>query len=268
ADVMIPGNGISAGLMRRLDFRLQTGCLQHFDGLMALSLNACSDFAPHVPRILTDVALSAELAERLAATPEPDDDPEALFTIVYTGWLDGLRGIPLLLEAFKLLEESRYRLVITGRGELQHAVKKAANADTRITYLGYLPSHDDVVALYARASVLVNLYRTDSPTLRYAFPSKVLEYLATGRPVVSTCTAGMREGYADIVTLLEEETPEALADLLRQVESMDTDTITQRGRTAKEFMLKHKTWDRTGRHLAAFIRDVTLKAGEGTDGGG
>ena len=265
---MVPGHGISAGLMRRLDFRLQTGCLKRFDGLMALSLNACSDFAPQVPHFQADVALSAELAQRLAATPEPEDDKEALFTIVYTGWLDELRGIPLLLQAFGQLEGDGYRLVITGRGELQHAVEEAAGADSRITYLGYLASHDDVVALYAQASVLVNLYRTDSPTLRYAFPSKVLEYLATGRPVVSTCTAGMREGYADIVTLLEEETPEALADLLRQIESMDTETIKQRGTTAKEFILKNKTWDGTGRRLAAFIREVTLKAGEGTDHGG
>lgn len=256
ADLWVPGQDHTlASLLRKVDFWLQTKSLSLFDGLVVLTRNIAHDFAPGVPFICVDGAVSRQLLELLARIPEiPLQDGEQTYTLMYSGGLLEFKGIDLLLDAFTRLTGPRYRLLITGKGPLQERVEQAAKADPRISYKGYLTSHSEVLMLYREATLLINPQRSNLPTSRYTFPSKLIEYMATGRPVITTCTAGVEEEYGNFVFLLRDETPEGLANLVSQVTSMSAADRLALGQSARQYVLEHKTWEVQGQRIAQFIR--------------
>ena len=160
----------------------------------------------------------------------------------------------MLLNAFERLPGDRYRLWITGDGECRRDVEAAAARDPRITYFGFLP-YARVIELYGRAAILLNPHLTTVRSARYQFPSKILEYLAAGRPVVSTSTPGVAEEYGHVVRLSSADTPEAFAAAMQEAASLPFEARIEEGRRGREFVLEAKSWKRQGERIVSFIRE-------------
>ena len=177
--------------------------------------------------------------------------------ITATGTLNEANGVPILLKAFSLLEGEGYRLCMAGRGPLEELVREAATTDSRIEYLGFISSLE-VLHVYQRSDVLVNMRVTGSMNTKYFFPGKMMEYLASGTPVITTCTGHTEEEFADFVFLLRDETPQGLAALIRQVANLDSGERRRVGGKAQQYIALNKTWDVQARKVARFIREVVL----------
>lgn len=109
--------------------------------------------------------------------------------VMYSGLLSNVTGVNILLEAMQLNNNDNIRLIITGKGELEKNVIEAAKEDKRIEYLGFV-SNKKFYELLAESHVLLNPRNMTLEQNSNNFPSKVLEYLATGRIVLSTKFAG------------------------------------------------------------------------------
>lgn len=130
--------------------------------------------------------------------------------IVYTGKTDKAFGIQTLLSAFSLVNDASYRLVICGAGDAAEMIRRAAAQDNRILYMGQvLPE----TALYwqEKATVLVNPRRSDAEYTKYSFPSKNIEYLLSGKPVVAYVLDGIPSRYEDFFFVPSGEGDRALA---------------------------------------------------------
>ena len=92
-------------------------------------------------------------------------------------------------------------------------------------------------------------------TREYFFPSKLLEYLATGVPVISTCPGHVAEEFGHLAYLLREETPEALTRAIRGVAALDPGDRAELGRRARKYMAAHKTWDAQVRRILDYLRE-------------
>ena len=211
------------------------------------------DFAPQVPFIHMEGAIPKKLLQLFGDFSEEKQEYELRHILMYAGKLDEFSGIPLLLEAFSKLQGDKYRLWIAGRGYLQQQVEQAANEDARIKYWGFLP-YEEVISLYKQATVLLNPRPTKLLSTRYLFPSKLVEYLATGIPVITTCTADVEEEYKDLVFALRDETPEGLHSLIVKVISMSDQERTAVAQRARSHVMKQKTWEHQGKRIAEFIR--------------
>jgi glycosyltransferase involved in cell wall biosynthesis len=252
ADLPVPGHGIIPRTpMRCLDYFLQVKSLPRFDGLIVLTRSIARDFAPQVPFIHMEGAVDPQKMALLDGCSEQKHSPQ--FVVMYAGVLSEFDGIPLLLNAFSLLEGHHYRLLIVGKGPQRTRVEQAVKNDSRISYLGFLP-HEQVVGLYRQADLLVNPRPSPHLSTRYVFPSKLIEYLATGKPVITTATADVVEEYGSFVFLLRDETPKGLADLICQVAALQETERLASGETARRYVLNHKTWDVQGQRVADFIR--------------
>jgi len=135
-------------------------------------------------------------------------------TFVYAGKLVRRFGVERLLEAFSMLNNPEYRLMICGDGEMRHAVEAAARSDSRIGYAGVLTQRElrDVLS---GAGVLVNPRTGEEAYTRYSFPSKIIEYLQTGLPVVSNWLEGMPEAYRQLMYCPKDDTSAALAKAMQ-----------------------------------------------------
>lgn len=127
----------------------------------------------------------------------PPDDPGRR-SFLYSGSLAARYGILDLLEAFERIEAPDARLWICGSGDAGAAVADLARRDRRVRYLGQLP-RDQVLGLQGHASVLVNPRPPTHEFTRYSFPSKTMEYMGAGKPVIMHRLPGVPDDYLSLV---------------------------------------------------------------------
>jgi glycosyltransferase involved in cell wall biosynthesis len=225
-DVNVPGETVPATLFYRLDFWLQKKLIPHFDGLVVVNTLIVEDFAPDVPFVHVAGGVSEE-ALRSSDAASRSKRANSPFTIVSVGTLSETNGFVELLEAFSLLPGDGYRLRIAGTGPLEERIKQAVETNSRIEHCGYL-AFDQVLALYGSADVLINMRLTKKVKTDYLFPSKTIEYLASGVRVITSCTGHIEEEFADMAFLLKDKTSRGLASMIEQVASMDSEIRSQR----------------------------------------
>jgi glycosyltransferase involved in cell wall biosynthesis len=99
---------------------------------------------------------------------------------------------------------------------------------------------------------------TQSSNTAYAFPSKTFEYLLSGVPVITTGTGHMRTEYGSYCFILEEESPEALATMLRKVERFSSSERERMGLAARQFIIDFKTWEAQHGRIAEYVRSRAI----------
>ena len=104
---------------------------------------------------------------------------------MYAGLLSTVTGVDVLLRAIKLCKLENIEFWFSGKGDLQEQVCASAKTDSRIKYLGFM-SENDYFPTLAKVNVFINPRNMSLQQNKNNFPSKVLEYLATGRMVIST----------------------------------------------------------------------------------
>ena len=98
----------------------------------------------------------------------------------------------------------------------------------------------EIVDKEQEATLLVNPRPTEEEYVKYSFPSKTMEYMASGTPVLTTVLPGMPKEYHPYVFLLEEETADGIAKMLKEVLSQSDEALFQKGRDARRFVLEQK----------------------------
>ncbi|WP_295995295.1 glycosyltransferase family 4 protein [Rugamonas sp.] len=147
----------------------------------------------------TEPAIFKPYGEEAAARLRPvlPFDP-ALRYLLYVGRLAGIKGVHVLIDAFKTLHRDHpaTRLVIAGSSFFQGAattpymrelVALAAPVKDAIIFTGFLP-HEQLKYLYAAADIIVVPSVWQDPC-----PLVVLEAMASGTCLVSTAVGGVPE---------------------------------------------------------------------------
>ncbi len=158
---------------------------------------------------------------------------------LYTGGLSAQYGTLDLLEAFRQVDGAAYGLWLCGDGDARPAVEAAAAADPRIRWLGMV-SRAEALRLQRQATVLVNPRAPGEAFCLYSFPSKTMEYMLSGTPVLLRRLPGIPNEYFGYAYVDEEGTVASLAAALRQIFQRDAGELAQFGARARQFVLEHK----------------------------
>lgn len=251
-DIGTPPVKIDHMFWYRVDDFFARRLVRRLDGRIVITRAIIDDYAPGAHGLHVDGAVDE------AIIPDwPPPPPRDHFTLCLAGSLWELNGVRLLLDAFKLLDDPTLRLEIAGHGALVDLVREAAAADPRIRYHGLL-THEQVLELYRQSDVLLNIRLTQGVGKSYLFASKFLEYLAMGRTVITTAMAHAAEEYGQFAFVLRDETPEALAELIRQIRRTPLDERLARAEAGRRYMKLNKTWRRQGERMAAYLSAVAL----------
>ena len=73
--------------------------------------------------------------------------------------------------------------------------------------------------------------------MKYSFPSKTMEYMASGTPVLTTILPGMPKEYYPYVYLLPDESAAGISGMLKQVLSQSDEALFEKGNAARNFVL-------------------------------
>ena len=170
---------------------------------------------------------------------EPSKEFEQYKAIMYSGDLSLRYGIKDLLDAFELISDKSYRLILCGNGNGKQLIIEYANKDPRIIYLGVL-EHEKVLSLQKGVKVLVNPRHKSEDYTRYSFPSKTMEYLASETPVIMHHLDCIPPDYDEYINYIEKETPESLRDIIIEVCERDCDVAKERAKKAAIFIKEQK----------------------------
>ena len=156
--------------------------------------------------------------------------------LLYSGGLYEKDGIKALIEAFSGLSGKDYRLQIYGTGELTDKIKEYTQKDPRITYFGYV-DNSIIVNAQKKATILTNPRFSHEEYTKYSFPSKNIEYMASGTPLLTTKLPSIPVEYYDYIFLIENESIDGFRCAMQSILNKPRDELLKFGARAKEFII-------------------------------
>ena len=175
-------------------------------------------------------------------------------SIMYSGKIDKRYGIMELLEAIEQIDNDEYEFWFTGTGNAVKEVTERAKVDCRIKYLGFLPSREDLLQKQQEASMLINMRLPTERGSAYCFPSKILEYMASGRPVLSFKIGGIPDEYFNYLVEINSTNKEDIAKAIKIVANMSYEERNQFGKNARDFVINNKNSSIQAKKILGFIK--------------
>ncbi len=156
---------------------------------------------------------------------------------IYAGGLYEKYGVKDLVKAFKQLKQDNIRLHIYGTGELEDYLNKIN--DNRIKYFGVV-ENEKIVEEEMKATLLINPRFSREEYTKYSFPSKNMEYMSTGTPVLTTKLPGIPEEYYQYIYCIDDESVDGIKNALTNVLNRPIEELQKKGEEAKKFVLENK----------------------------
>jgi glycosyltransferase involved in cell wall biosynthesis len=181
---------------------------------------------------------------------------EKLKTIFYSGGLVKKYGILDLVDAFSRIPNENYRLIICGSGEAEGEIIEASKKDSRIIFKGLIP-REDVLKYQKAATVLINPRPNNEEYTKYSFPSKVMEYMSSGTPMVAYSLDGMPDEY-DKYFFPIKDSKDGMVETLKLVLSLPDKCLIEKGIRAREFVLNSKNGKEQSSKIIQLIKEVKI----------
>jgi len=171
---------------------------------------------------------------------------------IMAGLLEDVFGVNELLNAFMNVENAQARLYFYGKGTSISAISEAAEKDARICYKGELPNQK-LVLEEKKATLLINPRPAKGEWTKYSFPSKNMEYMASGTPLVAYDLPCIPEEYREYFFHIPCNDVEGFAEYLQQLLSKDRAELHAFGHAAQEWIVGNKCASIQGKAICHMI---------------
>lgn len=202
------------------------------------------------------VVIEGMVDSNMKEVPNKLDSKYENKVVIYAGALREKYGVKKLIESFMKLKINDARLWLFGSGELESDIRRFEKIDNRIKYFGTVPN-TVVVEEELKATLLVNPRPSKEEFTKYSFPSKNMEYMVSGTPVLTTALPGMPNEYYDYVYIIEDESVEGWTLKLEEILNKDKEELHKKGLEAKKFVLDNKNNVVQAKKVIALIKTIT-----------
>lgn len=161
--------------------------------------------------------------------------------ILYTGSLNKVHGIFTLIDAFLELEKKHddVELWICGGADAADEIKELTKVHSGIKFFGDV-SRGESLKMQRSADVLVNPRPAKDEFVKYSFPSKTMEYLASGKPVVMYKLPGIPDEYDAYLNYVEQDSAQGMASTIEKILYGDYEKYLKLALDGKNFILNNK----------------------------
>lgn len=178
------------------------------------------------------------------------DDIKKKKQILYAGGIKREYGVIDLVSAFSQIDDPEWELVIYGDGTDMESVCEYAKKDVRIKIMGSAPNA--VVMKHQREAALLINPRKNQEMAKYSFPSKTLEYMLSGTPMLGYKLAGIPEEYYDNMFVIQDS-ENGMEEALRKAMNLPETERIKMGEKAKNFVVKEKNPEKQCKKILELI---------------
>ena len=192
------------------------------DGFLSLTSGLVEIFNSSTPSYVFEGLVSEE--------KEGYKDP--IFNYFYFGGsLYEKYGVKTLVDAFHK-SNVKSKLVLAGSGPLSDYIEQLAQEDYRILYLSQLSKEKNIA--YMRNSIAnINPRPLDAKLDNESVPSKLLEYLSVGTPVISTKYPKLYSTFKDDVSWVDGNTVDDMVFALEKYDISNQEQYLKKAATAR-----------------------------------
>lgn len=159
--------------------------------------------------------------------------------LLYTGSLGIHTSVKELVDAFLLTSDPKFRLMICGSGYYESYIRQKAEIDNRILFKGSV-SREQAVLFQKTATLLINPRLPSIPDTPYSFPSKTMEYLTSGTPMIGYRLCGIPDEYYEYFYIPEDDSIESLARLISTTLNKPQEELDARAAASWRFIVNNK----------------------------
>ena len=220
-----------------------------YDGYVYLTEEMKNAVAPDRPYTVMEgiASLSDEPAGQI-----PKSSPRA---VMYAGMLHEKYGIINLVRAFEEADVPDTELWLFGDGTAAEQIRTYAQKDPRIRYFGTVP-RGEILAYERKATLLVNPRDPGDEFTKYSFPSKTIEYMLSGTPLLTTKLQGIPTEYLEYLFVSPDNSVEHLSLAISDACSRPAEELRRIGENARGFILREKNAKRQAARVLDFLREV------------
>ncbi len=175
--------------------------------------------------------------------------------LMYAGGVYEMYGVKTLVDAFIKLGIEDVELHIYGKGTYTYDIEQISKVHPNIKYMGCLPP-EGIVQKEKEALLLINPRPCDEAFSKYSFPSKTIEYMLSGTPVVSTKLPGIPPEYNDYIYFFESDSEKDISEKLYELLIIDRNELRKKGRDAHKFILNNKTSIKQASKILDFLKET------------
>jgi len=173
--------------------------------------------------------------------------------LFFMGWLYKFSGLKEV--ALQLTKHKNIKLVVVGDGDIYDELQKIrdnASISDRLLLLGRRP-YSEIPKLIAAADICILPAYPNEPIMVDIVPIKIYEYMAMGKPVISTRLPGVMREFGLGNGIVYVERPEDVVD--EAIKLVMANKVKNLGRRGREFVKKYG-WDNIANEFERILIDL------------
>jgi glycosyltransferase involved in cell wall biosynthesis len=251
----IYGKGVSTSAKEKIHTFFFNKLLKKFDGYIFLTKQMNSILNPNdkpymIMEGLVDYRVCSKDTERKRASKK---------ICLYAGGLNAKFGLKELIDGFKNASIKNSELHIYGSGSYKDEIIRITSESKNIKYYGVV-SNDIVLQKEREATLLINPRIPTEDYCNYSFPSKNMEYMSSGTPMIGTKLPGIPKEYFNYMFVFDNISVEHVSEKLKYILSLPDKELQKMGKNARDFVFKNKNNIIQAARIVDFSLEVQRKS--------
>lgn len=201
------------------------------------------------PYIVIEGMADSTISKNTGNTSNPNS-----IICIYAGTIHKKYGIDRLVEAFINANINGAELHIYGDGDFKEELEKITEKNNNVKYYGVKPNNF-IIDEIKNATLLINPRPSHPDYTKYSFPSKNMEYLASGTPFLTTKLPGIPKEYFKYMYVFDDESIDSMSKKIIEITSKSKEELKQFGKNAQDFVLNTKNETVQAKKIIEWIKN-------------
>lgn len=245
----VPIQNESKKLMQKMEDNKEIALIKKCDLLIPLTDAIATDFGNKQPYIVIEAGQEKKFIK--------DSNPKRSsnsFNIVFSGSLNEVSGIELAIETMNIIDDDSIKLNIYGKGSMEGYVIKASKSNPNIIFHGTV-TNNKMMEIQRNSDLLICPRVPDDFVTKYTFPSKIVEYMSAGVPVLSNKLIGIPKEYYSYISALDSADKYLWAKTIKSISENNNDKYQDKAINARKFIYDNKIWEVQTSRILNFLRN-------------
>lgn len=219
-------------IIRRVDVKARMEyCVKKMDGVITISRYLYNKYSPHTKTILVPPTVDITDSKWVGCF---EDSVDEIISLVYAGNAGyGIKDrLDYVLEALEGVNNVRLTVIGMTKGQYESGYHKAVPDSVEVSFLGRIPHQEAILAV--KKADFQMLIRDNSRKNNAGFPTKLVESMACGTPVIATLTSNIGDYLKDGYNCFLVSERKQLKDIIVELSKLSRSKIAEMKQHCKE----------------------------------